>query len=167
MNRNFIFVFILLATLSLVNAIPLQKRTTNFGKCPPIPKIPIQPDTISVSISPDPVVAGKDDTFTVSGTLSKEITENHKLIIGIANLKGQTIQVFVEDVPPTKPNTKFEVTKTETIPSNLPESYAIGVGISTLDNPPDIIGCALAIVGTSAASYPIASYPIAAAYPIA
>jgi len=35
MNRNFIFVFILLAALSLVNAMPheLRKRTTTFGKC--------------------------------------------------------------------------------------------------------------------------------------
>src|SRR5688572_16960085 len=77
MNRNLIFVFILLAVLSMVNAIPLQKRETTFGKCPPIPKVPTQPDQISVSISPDPVVPGQDDTITVSGTLSKEITADY------------------------------------------------------------------------------------------
>ncbi|CAB4388258.1 unnamed protein product [Rhizophagus irregularis] len=70
MNRNFIFVFILLATLSMVNAIPLHKRATVFGKCPPIPGLPTQPEEISVSISPDPVVPGQTDTFTVSGKLS-------------------------------------------------------------------------------------------------
>src|SRR5437764_33266 len=116
MNRNFIFVFILLAALSMVNAIPLQKRTTEFGKCPPIPGVPVQPEQISVSISPDPVVPGKDDTFTVSGTLHKEITEDYKLVIGFADLTGKTYGVFVEDLPPTKPGAPFKVTVTEQVP---------------------------------------------------
>jgi hypothetical protein len=162
MNRNFIFVFILLATFSIVNAIPLQKRETVFGKCPPIPQLPIQPDQISVSISPDPVVPGQDDTFTVSGTLSKEITDEYKLVIGFADLTGKSYAVYVEDLPPTKPKTPFNVVKTEAVPADLPGSYAIGVGVAKLSNPPDVIGCALAVVGSSSkiASNPIASFPI-------
>ncbi|CAB4388261.1 unnamed protein product [Rhizophagus irregularis] len=159
MNRNFIFVFILLATLSMVNAIPLQKRATVFGKCPPIPGLPTQPEQISVSISPDPVVPGQTDTFTVSGTLSKEITDEYKLVIALADLSGKTYAAYVEDMPPTKPNTPFNVVKTESIPEDLPQSYAIGVGVTTLANPPDVIGCALAVVGGSSSN--IASYPIA------
>ncbi|CAG8550550.1 5206_t:CDS:2 [Ambispora gerdemannii] len=39
MNRNFTLLFILLATLSMVNAIPhqLYKRGINWGPCPPLP----------------------------------------------------------------------------------------------------------------------------------
>jgi hypothetical protein len=157
MNRNFIFVFILLAALSMVNAIPLQKRTTDFGKCPPIPQLPVQPEQISVSISPDPVVPGKDDTFTVTGTLSKDITEDYNLVIGFADLTGKTYGVFVQKMPPTKAKTQFSVTDTVQVPADLPAAYAIGVGVSTLSNPPDVIGCALAVVGGSLPeSYPIA-----------
>jgi hypothetical protein len=161
MNRNFIFVFILLATLSMVNAIPLQKRATVFGKCPPIPDLPTQPEEISVSISPDPVVPGQNDTFTVSGTLSKEITDEYKLLIGLADLQGLPYAAYAQDIPPTKPNTSFNVVKKiESIPKDLPKAYAIGVAVAKLSsNPPDGIGCALAIVGSSSSN--IVSYPIA------
>ncbi|PKY51258.1 hypothetical protein RhiirA4_468168 [Rhizophagus irregularis] len=98
----------------MVNAIPFQKRATVFGKCPPIPGLPTQPEEISVSISPDPVVPGQTDTL----------------------LKKNRI------------NTK------------RPKAYAIGVAVAKLSsNPPDGIGCALAIVGGSSSN--IVSYPIA------
>ncbi|RGB36209.1 hypothetical protein C1646_758423 [Rhizophagus diaphanus] len=143
----------------MVNAIPLQKRATEFGKCPPVSDTPIQPEQISVSISPDPVVPGQTVTFNVTGTLSKEITDEYKLVIGLTDLSGTTYAAFIEDVPSTKPNTPFNVVKTKSIPKNLPQSYAIGVGISTLNKPPDVIGCALAVVGGSSSN--TASYPIA------
>ena len=70
MNRNFIFVFILLAALSLVNAMPheLRKRTTTFGPCSNLDK-----PVLDITISPDPIVAGASVTFTVSGTLKQDI----------------------------------------------------------------------------------------------
>src|ERR1043165_687473 len=123
MNRNFIFVFILLAVLSMVNAIPLQKRETEFGKCPPIPKLPSQPDPISVSISPDPVVPGQNDTFPVSGTLSKEITPEYKLEIAFGDLTGKILAIYIEDVPPTQPKTPFNVVVAELVPEDLPTAY--------------------------------------------
>ncbi|PKK70346.1 hypothetical protein RhiirC2_779815 [Rhizophagus irregularis] len=104
----------------MVNAIPLHKRATVFGKCPPIPGLPTQPEEISVSISPDPVVPGQTDTFT--------------LLIGLADLQGLPYAAYAQDIPPTKSNTH-------------------------LINPPDGIGCALAIVGDSSSN--IVSYPIA------
>src|SRR5437588_6441904 len=69
MNQIFIFVFILLAALSLVNAMPheLRKRTTTFEKCTnsELADVPL----LDVKISPDPVFDGASMTFTVSVTL--------------------------------------------------------------------------------------------------
>ena len=69
MNRNFIFVFVLLVTLSMVNAIPLNKRTTSFDAC----SVPV----LTVSINPDPPVARQDVKFDISGTLE------HVTVLGI------------------------------------------------------------------------------------
>ena len=52
MARNFIFVFILLATLTIINAIPFHKRANllpEFGPCPGVE------DTFSVKMDPDPL----------------------------------------------------------------------------------------------------------------
>jgi hypothetical protein len=51
MKQNYIFVLILLATLSIVNAIPhqLYKRETTFAPCPTG-----SPNIIKVSVEPDP-----------------------------------------------------------------------------------------------------------------
>ena len=73
MNRNFIFVFILLAALSIVNAIPhkLFKRETVFGKCDFLTNPPPQ---LTVKLSPDPVAPQNPDTFTISGQLDQDMT---------------------------------------------------------------------------------------------
>lgn len=64
MNRNFGFALILLAMLSIINAIShqLYKRKTKFGACP----FSGVPSVLNVTISPDPVVKHK---FTISGSL--------------------------------------------------------------------------------------------------
>src|SRR5688572_20284349 len=64
MNRNYIFVFILLVTtFSMINAVPyqLRKRETKFDACGAEP--------ITVKINPDPLVSEKPATYTGSGTL--------------------------------------------------------------------------------------------------
>ena len=68
MNRNFIFIFTLLATLSLINAAPnqLRKRATKFEQCPLPGSV-----TIDVVADPDPPASKTPDTFTVTGTLNK------------------------------------------------------------------------------------------------
>src|ERR1043165_3656794 len=150
MNRNFIFVFILLAVLSMVNAIPLQKRETKFGKCPPISGLPTQPEQISGSISPDPIVPGQDVTFTFSGTLSKEITSDHKLYIEVDDLTAKEGLVnFLEPIPPTKAKTPFKVVVSEPMPIqlSLAKSYVVWVAIEKFSDPPDFIGCASVTVG--------------------
>ena len=81
MKRNFIFVLILLATLSMVNAIPLEKpkNLTEFVKCEK--DIGENSALLTVKLLPDPLVPGKNDTFTVSGNLSGEITQITMLFI--------------------------------------------------------------------------------------
>ena len=73
MARNFIFVFILLATLTIINAIPFHKRATLFGGFSPCPNVE---DTFSVKMDPDPLISPHITTFTITG---KEVSG---LIIG-------------------------------------------------------------------------------------
>ncbi|PKK72496.1 hypothetical protein GLOIN_2v1776710 [Rhizophagus irregularis DAOM 181602=DAOM 197198] len=76
MNRNFIFVS-LLATLSTVNTIPhqLYNRTNTFGPCS---KAPPETVLLNVVLSPDPVIAGKNDTFTIDAKFNVEVTTSTK-----------------------------------------------------------------------------------------
>src|SRR4051794_20905558 len=94
MNRNLIFVFILLATFSMVNAIPhnlLKRDPTIFGACPPIPKVPTQPIQLAVTISPNPVVPGQSDSFTASGKFPVDLTTSDSFVVGFADNTGQPI----------------------------------------------------------------------------
>src|SRR5688572_24251603 len=88
MKRFLAFAFIWLVTLSMINAAPLQKRETQFGKCPTIPKIPKQPDPITVSVSPDPVTPGTNEIFSISAKLLSTITTDDKIVIEFADLLG-------------------------------------------------------------------------------
>src|ERR1043165_3081917 len=96
MNRNFIFVLVLLATLSMVNAIPhqLYKRTTTFGPCS---KAPPGTVTVDVKLSPDPVVAGQTDTFTITAKFTEDVVTGTQVIVAFAD--PEVIQpIFADDV---------------------------------------------------------------------
>ncbi|PKY43027.1 hypothetical protein RhiirA4_508191 [Rhizophagus irregularis] len=69
MNRNFIFVFILLATFSMVNAIPhqLRKGKIKFHSCMS------KTDIIDVTVKPDSIVSEYPANYTASGKLSHAI----------------------------------------------------------------------------------------------
>ena len=144
----------MLATLSMVNAVPhlLYKRETSFGPCPVSPPI----TQVDVTISPDPVVAGKPDTFTVSGTLTEDITDETLLLIvfGDPSTGKQVGDTYTQPICtgtgcPIKAGTKFDVTaKDVPVPADLPKAYSIGVGV--VNSATDILGCAVAIVGGSA-----------------
>ena len=162
MNRNFIFVFILLAALSLVNAMPheLRKRTTSFKQCPnsKLANVPI----LDVTISPDPVVSGASDTFTVSGTLEKDIVETTPLVIEFFDASGTVLGTpYAEPICgtsggpdcPIKAGTKFTTTATITAPDSLPSQYFIGVAVA--ESPEVALGCAVADVGSTSSKMPI------------
>lgn len=154
MNRTFILVFILFAAFSMINAAPHQfrKRTTTFNPCP-VEGV----DPVSVSISPDPPVSGQPDTYTVSGTLSHDLTSG-KTIVGIAYAdtnKNPIGDPFSETFTQSfKAGQQFSITAKDVPTPQLPASYFIGliVGDPTDDpkNPLDVYGCAFAAVGQAA-----------------
>ena len=134
MNRNFIFVFILLTTLSIVNAIPFNKRKADFGQCDVVTPRP----GVDVTITPDPPVAKTPEHFTVSGTLEHDITAD-KTVVNIDFFDGLK---FVSIIPPynkkfaepVKAGTKFSIDVDNVpTPAELPSFYAIFVSVG--ENP--------------------------------
>src|SRR5256885_2209835 len=122
MNRNFIFVFILLTTLSIVNAIPFNKRKAEFLQCYTV----INPRPgVDVTITPDPPVAKTPEHFTVSGTLDNDITAD-KTVLDIDFFDGLK---FVSIIPPyvktftesVKAGTKFSIDVDVPTPDELPK----------------------------------------------
>ncbi|RHZ59099.1 hypothetical protein Glove_365g10 [Diversispora epigaea] len=169
MNQSLILVFILLATLSVVNTLPhqLSKRETQWGQCiysgvtyPPL----------NITISPDPLVQGQDGTFSVFGDFEAGATD----ILYISFYKDLTknpLHVFktfvcgVKGLPncPVKP---FKMNCDIKVPKGLPNPYFIVVIIGD-QKAQKTLGCGITFVsGGSEESYPIASYSIAS-YPIA
>ncbi|RGB38464.1 hypothetical protein C1646_665412 [Rhizophagus diaphanus] len=147
MNRNYIFVFILLVTtFSMINAIPhqLRKRETKFDACGAEP--------ITVKINPDPLVSEKPATYTVSGTLKFNfiIAGKTMLVIGYSDTSNNRIgdlyyQNFTESYNPGEP---FTITAKDVQTPKLPKTYDINVAILDIStNPVDpIYACATATV---------------------
>uniref|UniRef100_U9UJ63 Phosphatidylglycerol/phosphatidylinositol transfer protein n=1 Tax=Rhizophagus irregularis (strain DAOM 181602 / DAOM 197198 / MUCL 43194) TaxID=747089 RepID=U9UJ63_RHIID len=116
MNRNFIFVS-LLATLSTVNTIPhqLYNRTNTFGPCS---KAPPETVLLNVVLSPDPVIAGKNDTFTIDAKFNVEVTTSTK---------------YTEC--PVLPGTEMTAKVPVPVPATLPKTnYNFKVSIVNLSN---------------------------------
>ncbi|GBC17523.2 uncharacterized protein OCT59_003726 [Rhizophagus irregularis] len=169
MNRNYIFVFILLvATFSMINAVPhqLRKRETKFGPC--------GAESLTVNIVPDPPVSEKPVTYTGSGTLKFNNIIAGKTIfaIGYGDTAGKLLsdpyyQNFTESYNAGEP---FTITAKNVPTPKLPKTYVIEVDIfDIIDNPKaPLYACASTTVGGTPGEevYPIAGYPIAG-YPIA
>jgi hypothetical protein len=150
MKRIMVFVFILLATLSIeiVNAV------TIFEKYPD----PFPPDVfpLTVTIKPDPPIPGAYGIFEVSGKLSKA-TSNADLAIGFSDSKGKMISKhFLADIcvvnngcPATSINAEIGQVP---VPSILPKPYAILVFVSerTAGSATEALACAVAWVGLGA-----------------
>ncbi|RGB29622.1 hypothetical protein C1646_672308 [Rhizophagus diaphanus] len=85
MSRIFILAFVLLATLFAVNAAPLalEKRETKFEQCPNLPPTVA---ILDVKITPDPVVAGGDETFDVKGTMQKDLVTGDLIVFAFIDL---------------------------------------------------------------------------------
>src|SRR5688572_12320321 len=115
MKQFLIFAVILLATLSMVNAAPLHKRETQFVYCTERPGTK-QPDLIqSVKIDPDPIVAGKNGTFTIHTTLTRDITTEDKFIIEFQDIDGKNLlgePSFFNISKPVPAGQIFETTQT-------------------------------------------------------
>ncbi|PKY47877.1 hypothetical protein RhiirA4_463267 [Rhizophagus irregularis] len=125
MNRNLIFAFILFATFSIINAVPHQfrKRETAFYECG-------TSDPLHVIVSPDPPVSEQPATYTVSSTLSNDITAGKTILEIIYDemsdqyLDEPFIQVFTDSY---KAGTPFNTTAKDVPTPKLPDSYYIVV----------------------------------------
>jgi hypothetical protein len=147
MNRNFSLVFILLAILSIVNAIPFHKRAVTFSKCPLDP--PVNP--LTVTVAPDPA-AGKTSTYTVSGPLDPPAGPGSLLAIGYLDQNGKFIgQPFQMDICATNtcPLSNIETTADVPGPADLPKEFVILVAVGQEGVPPS--GCAAGAVGAAGA----------------
>jgi len=153
MKQNLILVVILLATLLMVNATPhrLRKRVTTFGACPADPTATgPPPDVLTVSISPDPPVAGQDCVFTVGATFPVDTPD--QLVIAAASADPNGTGTEVDEIPPvdictspgvTCPTSALSMSVTVPINETAAGTYAIAVTIGTTDT---TLGCAVATV---------------------
>src|SRR3954454_3609530 len=141
-----LFVFVLLATLSIVNAIPFHKRATAFEKCPIETASPL-----TVKVTPDPLVAGETSKFDISGTLAVAPSEGSNLVVlffdpdtkalvGVPTTSD--ICALTADCTATEFTTSLDVP----VPKDLPEAYGILVAISNTAEE-NIQACSVAKVG--------------------
>src|SRR3954454_1683845 len=153
MERKFIFICILLVTLSVINAIPLQlhKRALVFQKC--------GGDTLAgldVTVTPDPLVPGYLSMFEVSGkSVVDDIPEGSVLAIAFLdyNVKDPpgVIYIFNGKVCPVlgcpyPAKTPFTLTAEVLVPAVLPDSYVITVSVLHPTMLEINIGCSFANV---------------------
>ncbi|RIA79957.1 hypothetical protein C1645_24848 [Glomus cerebriforme] len=148
MKQNFILVAILLATLSIVNALPhqLNKRATTFIPCPG--NIPF----ITTTLTPDPPTgAGANELITISGTLPNPVVAGSKLVIGTFDPTGTPIGApltldFCTMNGATCPEEYFSLIQPVTMPSPLPTSYMI---ITAINDPNgNALGCSVGTINT-------------------
>nr|CAG8521111.1 1151_t:CDS:1 [Entrophospora candida]CAG8642904.1 2724_t:CDS:1 [Entrophospora candida] len=145
---KFIFAFLLFATLSMVvNAIPHQllKRASTFVECPTKPGEATSP-LLTVTLSPDPVVAGTFDSFTISGALSRPIGKGDFIGVGFFNPATNGF-IGATTMAPASPATPFSQVVRVYVPAVLPAQYMIVVIVTNLKT--GIIGCASSMAGGS------------------
>ncbi|EXX51611.1 hypothetical protein RhiirA5_419989 [Rhizophagus irregularis] len=104
MDRNFIFVFILLATLTIINAIPFYKRAASFGPCLNVEDtfsvihlsatVPVQTPSIFpvCDATGCPIFTGTE--YTTSGTflLNAALPPSYQIVLTIGNLNSSSPQ---------------------------------------------------------------------------
>ena len=149
MNRNLLFLFFFLASISVINA-------TSFQACPPIPENPVAVATLTVTVVPDSIVSNQSATFTISGTALEDIPADAILLVGYDNPDRSPIGVpsivpfcGSSDPCPVKNGDTFNRKLTAQAPT-LPSAYLLVVAIRT--DQPAIYGCAVAAVGAPPAA---------------
>jgi hypothetical protein len=147
MKQNLIFLVALLATLSMVNAIPyyqLDKRATTFGPC-----LTGSPFPITVSLQPDPPVPGQDCIFTVTGTIDSGIRQGAKMVVqafdSSVNEINDPIVTDICSIPGlTCPVTSFSIIRSIPIAAGLSGTYTLA--ISVLDEKNAVLGCSMGTI---------------------
>ncbi|CAG8770356.1 20379_t:CDS:1, partial [Gigaspora rosea] len=147
MNQKSIFLFILLISLSATNAIPLEKRATQFQDCRGGNFR--NAEFIDVSMSPDPLVSNQNVIFDVSGTLkNNDIKDNNSFVrVQLDDADGTPIDRIRTNVTTAiRAGQTFDIkTQQHTLP-DIPDKYQLTVIIVNPSDPPnpatDVIGCA-------------------------
>ncbi|KAF0532267.1 hypothetical protein F8M41_011381 [Gigaspora margarita] len=150
--KNFIFASILFALLLTVNAASFQlnRRAITFGPC----DVGYSADLLDVKIGTDPPESGKNESFDVSGTLTKNVITKGITILQIwyGDLNGilldkPYIQIFTDSI---KAGTQFNISVSDVPTPELPDSYFIGVLVGDPDASGGVVfACASATVGGS------------------
>ena len=162
MNRNLILVFVLLVTLSVVNAASLpqhhngktkfnphnHKEKTKFGACPL--KNATQPPTFDVTINPDPLRPGQTALFIATGRIPSEITKDTVLVVEFIGKYGNRIgkpfnKPACEKKGCTiKANKKFTINANNVpVPKDVTNPYGIVVALVNPSN--YVLACAFAV----------------------
>src|SRR5687767_14681396 len=127
MKQNLTFAVILLAMLSMINAIPLHKRKTEFSEC-------LEELSLDItSMTPDPIQAGTNVTFTISGNFTEHpITSESQQNIVLAqgfNFSSAFSQDICSDSSssdiPKCPVTDYNTKMIIQAPADLPDAYII------------------------------------------
>ncbi|RGB25136.1 hypothetical protein C1646_803065 [Rhizophagus diaphanus] len=141
MKQNFIFVVILLVSLSMVNAIPyyqLDKKATTFGPCPE-GSLPI----LAVTLQPDPPVPGQNCTVTATGTIDSGINPGATLVAvaldGAQNVIGSLASVDICSSGVICPTTTLSATTTFLVDASLPATYTISIAV--MNENKAFVGC--------------------------
>ncbi|KAF0484192.1 hypothetical protein F8M41_023064 [Gigaspora margarita] len=151
MNQKSIFLFILLISLSATNAIPFEKRATQFQDCIDENDNFRNAEFINVSMSIDPLVSNQNVIFDVSGTLKNDIKDNGLVIAQLVDEDDNNIYRFRINATATKAGQKFDIKTPQHNLPDIPGKYNLTVFIVNPSNPPndneDAIGCAKTSVG--------------------
>ncbi|CAG8559818.1 14686_t:CDS:1 [Racocetra fulgida] len=170
MNRLLFIHLFLLVALFVTNAVnaAVPKKKLFDQRCR-IDRTNVE--KIFVSVNPDPVVAGKNVTFSVSGFLSQDIADNGEVRVSFFSVLETQIGGGSAPAPPTKAENTFSVDTTLEAPALLPDPYIMQVVVVNPNDPADpqkdIIGCIGAVVGTNVGPGGLESPPNGSANKIA
>ncbi|GBC02282.1 hypothetical protein RclHR1_04540006 [Rhizophagus clarus] len=137
--------FTLLTILSIVNAIPYQfyKRATTFTPCDTD-----SPNDITVTITPDPLIAGEKGTFNIVGTITNgTVNTGSQLVIELKDDADAVIgdpSTFDICASATCPITDLNLTQVIQLPDTLPNTFIIDVNIFDVNG--DTLACATSAV---------------------
>ncbi|CAB5216789.1 hypothetical protein RhiirA5_501614 [Rhizophagus irregularis] len=132
----------------MTNAVQYQfrKRKTEFNPCPGIKGV------IDVTVAPDPPISGQPATYTVSGTLSDDITAGRTVVgIGYGDLERTIGELYFQSFTESyKAGEPFTITVKDAPTPRLPEAFSIEIGVVVPiwvpGQPYEIYGCAIAAV---------------------
>jgi hypothetical protein len=154
MKQNLAFAVILLAMLSMINAIPLHKRKTEFSNCSGN-----FPATLDVTaLTPDPIQAGQSANFTISGNFTgRLISSDFKQYIVFANgFASGYYASFSQDICsdnissdlPRCPLVEYNTTMIIQVPADLPtDDYVLTLYVWNEDYGTDWLACTQALIG--------------------